>query len=80
MLVTDQKTVNGIPRTTLLFVEYGKNHSPLPPRIFTIAGNEVHLDAMVIKFERDFVKAKRWSPRTQHRVVHPHLWQPSKPG
>jgi hypothetical protein len=56
MLVTDQKTVNGIPQTTLLFVEYAKDHTALPPRIFTIAGNEVHLDAMVIKFDRDFVK------------------------
>jgi len=56
MLVTDQKTVNGIPQTTLLFEEYARNHSPLPPRIFTIAGNEVHLDAMVIKFDRDFIK------------------------
>jgi hypothetical protein len=56
MLVTDQKTVNGILRTTLLFVEYAKDHTALPPRIFTIAGNEVHLDAMVIKFDRDFVK------------------------
>jgi hypothetical protein len=56
MLVTDQKIVNGIPQTTLLFVEYARNHAPLPPRSFTIAGNEVHLDAMVIKFDRDFVK------------------------
>ena len=56
MLVTDQKTVNGIPQTTLLFVEYARNHAALPPKVFTIAGNEVHLDAMVIKFDRDFVK------------------------
>jgi hypothetical protein len=56
MLVTDQKIVNGLPQTTLLFVEYARNHSALPPRIFTIRGNEVHLDAMVIKFDRDFVE------------------------
>ena len=56
MLMTDQKIVNGIPQTTLLFVEYARNKSTLPPKIFTIQGNQVHLDAMVIKFDRDFVK------------------------
>jgi len=56
MLVTDQKIVNGIPQTTLLFVEYARNHSTLPPKVFTISGNQVHLDAMVIKFEHGFVK------------------------
>jgi hypothetical protein len=56
MLVTNQAVVNGIPQTTLLFVEYARDHSTLPPKIFTIQGNQVHLDAMVIKFEHDFVK------------------------
>ena len=56
MLVTDQKVVNGIPQTTLLFVEYARNHMALAPKTFTICGNQVHLDAMVIKFQRDFVK------------------------
>ena len=48
--------VNGIPQTTLLFVEYSRNKTTLPPKSFTIQGNQVHLDAMVIKFDRDFVK------------------------
>lgn len=56
MLVTDQKVINGQPQTTLLFVEYARNRSTLPPKRFTIQGNQVHLDAMVIKFEHDFVK------------------------
>jgi hypothetical protein len=56
MLVTGQKLVNGIPQTTLLFVEYARNGSTLPPKTFTISGDTVHLDAMVIKFEHDFVK------------------------
>jgi hypothetical protein len=56
MLVTGQKTVDGIPQTTLLFVEYSRSGSTLPPKIFTILGDQVHLDAMVIKFEHDFVK------------------------
>ncbi len=56
MLVTGQKMVNGIPQTTLLFVEYARNHVALPPKSFVISGNEVHLDALVVKFDRDFVK------------------------
>jgi hypothetical protein len=56
MLVTGQTVVNGIPQTTLLFEEYAKNRSTLPPKIFTIQGDQVHVDAMVIKFDRDFVK------------------------
>lgn len=56
MLMTDQKVVNGIPHTTLLFVEYARNGETLPPKTFTILGDQVHLDAMVIKFDRDFVE------------------------
>jgi hypothetical protein len=56
MLMTDQKLVNGIPQITLLFVEYARNHTTLSPKRFVIQGNQVHLDAMVIKFEHDFVK------------------------
>lgn len=56
MLVTGQKLVNGVPQTTLLFMEYSRNGSTLPPKTFTIQGDQVHLDAMVIKFEHDFVK------------------------
>jgi hypothetical protein len=56
MLVTGQSLVNGSPQTTLLFVEYARNGQTLPPKTFTILGDQVHLDAMVIKFDRDFVK------------------------
>jgi hypothetical protein len=56
MLVTDQIVVAGVPQTTLLFVEYARNHLTLPPKRFVISGNQVHLDAMVIKFDHDFVK------------------------
>jgi hypothetical protein len=56
MLVINQKIVNGQPQTTLLFAEDARNHTTLPPKRFTILGNQVHLDAMVIKFEHDFVK------------------------
>jgi hypothetical protein len=56
MLVTDQKIVGGVPQTTLLFQEYSRNKSMLPPKQFTISGDQVHVDAMVIKFEHGLVE------------------------
>src|SRR5436309_10047817 len=56
MIVTDQKEEAGVLTTQLLFVEYAKDGSSLPPREFSIKGKWVHIDALVIKFERDFVK------------------------
>ena len=55
VLVTDQKTVEGYLRTTLLFVEYARDGTALTPKTFTIDGATAHIDAMVIKFDRDFV-------------------------
>jgi hypothetical protein len=49
MLVTDQRTVHGTLQTTLLFVEYAKDGSSLPPRSFVIEGKWVHNDPMVNK-------------------------------
>jgi hypothetical protein len=56
VLVTDQKMVAGVLHTTLLFVEYDKQGNSLPPRSFDVEGNQAHIDAMVIKFDRDFIK------------------------
>jgi hypothetical protein len=55
MLVTDQRQVDGKLRTTLLFVEYARDGSSLPPRSFTLEGKWVHIDALVIKFEPEYV-------------------------
>ncbi len=55
VLVTEQKQVGETLRTTLLFVEYGRDGVALKPKTFTIEGNTAHIDAMVIKFDRDFV-------------------------
>jgi hypothetical protein len=55
VLVTDQKTIDGIVHTTLLFDEYRHDGSTLPPRLFTIQGNTAHIDAMVIKFDRGLI-------------------------
>jgi hypothetical protein len=56
IVVTDQKTVAGQLKTTLLFVEYARDGSPLPAKQFTINGNEAHFDAEVIKFKDQFVE------------------------
>jgi hypothetical protein len=56
VIVTGQKTENGTQKTTLLFVEYARDGSTLPARRFTIDGNVAHLDAVVVKFDRDFVQ------------------------
>src|SRR5438876_454701 len=51
VLVTDQKIVNGVPQTTLLFVETARDGSTLPPKSFTIKGRMIHVSAMVIRFD-----------------------------
>jgi hypothetical protein len=56
LLVTDQHDVKGVQQTALLFEEYARDGSMLPPRTFTIQGNKVHIEAMVIKFDHDFVE------------------------
>src|SRR5437016_14520660 len=43
MIVTDQKTVNGSLQTELLFVEYAKDGSSLPPKTFKIQGDMVQI-------------------------------------
>jgi hypothetical protein len=56
ILVSSQETdASGVLYTTLLFVEYGRNGEPLPAKSFTIQGDTAHIDAMVIRFERDFI-------------------------
>jgi hypothetical protein len=56
VLVTDQKTIDGVLNTTLLFVEYDRNEVALPAKRFTVKGDFIHIDAMVIKFERGFIE------------------------
>ncbi len=56
LMVTDQHDVKGVQQTALLFEEYARDGSMLPPRTFTIEGNNVHIEAMVIKFDHDFVE------------------------
>src|SRR5208282_5005354 len=57
ILVTDQKTIEGVLKTTLLFVEYTRDGAALPARQFTIDGNEAHFDAQVIKFKDQYIES-----------------------
>jgi hypothetical protein len=68
ILVTDQvKKGDRIESTTLMFVEYGRDGKPLPPKYMTIRGNVAHLDAMVIKFDRGFIEND--DPMRGHSLV-----------
>ena len=58
---------NGVPTTELLFVEYTKGGRELPAKRFTIEGDRAHIDALIIKFEHDFVKAN--DPLRGHSIV-----------
>lgn len=56
MLVTSQTMVHDVPQSQVLFVEYDHGGQALPAKNFTVLGKMVHVDAMVIKFDHDFVK------------------------
>jgi hypothetical protein len=55
VIVTEQTRIDGVPRTKLLFVEYARDGSPLPAKSFEIVGDELHVDAMRIRFDQHFV-------------------------
>ncbi len=58
LIVTDRHVgSDGVPVTSLLFVENGRNGEDLPPKKFTVRGQFIHVDAMVIKFATEDVKA-----------------------
>jgi len=56
VLVSKREVIDNIPRTTLLFVEYDRQGQPLPGKILTVAGDHVHFDALVVKFDRELVQ------------------------
>jgi hypothetical protein len=56
VIVTDQQAIQGVLHTTILFVEYGRDGTSLPARRFTIEGDMIHLDALVVKFDGKFVE------------------------
>jgi hypothetical protein len=56
VIVTEQVDSGGGTKTTLLFVEYGRDGASLPARRFTVDGDVAYVDAMVIKFDGKFVE------------------------
>lgn len=56
VMVTGQQVVDGVLRTSLVFVEYGRDDRALPAKRFTVDGKIVHFDAMVVKFDGKFVE------------------------
>ncbi|MFH2001250.1 MAG: hypothetical protein ABIK28_16330 [Planctomycetota bacterium] len=47
---------NNKKETTIKFVEISRNGSTLAPRYFTVEGDVVYFDALVIKFDREYVE------------------------
>jgi hypothetical protein len=67
LLVTDQHDVGGVLQTTLLFVEYARDGTPLPPKRFTFVGKGAHVDAMSIVFEGRYLEAR--DPLRGHSIL-----------
>lgn len=68
IIVTEQKMNGDKPEwTTLLFLEYARDGTRLPPRFFTIKGNEAHIDALVITFEDHFIE--QGDPLRGHSIL-----------
>jgi Ni/Co efflux regulator RcnB len=57
VLVTEQhRDDKGVLHTTLLLVEETKAGRTLPPKRITVRGDHVYIDALVIKFEENYIK------------------------
>ncbi len=73
ILVTNQvRHGEAVDSTTLMFKEYSRPDSTgrrieIPPRFFTVQGDGAHIDALVIKFEREDVE--RNDPLRGHSLV-----------
>lgn len=68
IIVTEQLARGSqIDSTTLMLMEHGRDGQRLPPRFYTIRGNIAHIDAMVIKFERDYLEQN--DPLRGHSLV-----------
>ncbi len=67
VMVTSQTESAGILRTSLLFIEYGKDNVPLPGKEFVIEGKRAHIDSLVIKFDGKFVEEN--DPLRGHSVA-----------
>jgi hypothetical protein len=55
MIVTDQRSTPTGIETTLLFVEQARDGSSLPPKSFTVKGDQVWVAGLSIRFQSDFI-------------------------
>lgn len=56
-IVAEQaRGADGVRQTTLFMVEYGRDGKAMPARSFVVRGEEVHVDALVIKFASEDVQ------------------------
>jgi hypothetical protein len=55
LVLGTSKDPAGRTHRTLLFVEYDRNDKTLPPKRFEVIGENTHIDAMVIQFERGYI-------------------------
>ncbi|HEX8524967.1 MAG TPA: hypothetical protein VF669_22140 [Tepidisphaeraceae bacterium] len=67
VIVSKVETLDNVLHTTLLFVEYDRTGQPLPAKTLIVQGGMIHFDAMVIKFDRDFVQ--RNDPLRGHSIA-----------
>jgi hypothetical protein len=68
LVVIDQEKNGGeIESTKLAFQEFGQDDKPLTPKIFTIKGNEAHVDSLVIEF--DYQHVRQEDPLRGHSLV-----------
>ncbi len=67
VIVSRTETIDHVLHTTLLFVEYDKKGQPLPAKTLVVQGAMIHFDALVIKFDRDFVQ--RNDPLRGHSIA-----------
>jgi hypothetical protein len=56
-VVTRQSRIQGKLHTRLLLVERDRSGQPLPPRSFELVGDQIHIDALVVKFPKQQVEA-----------------------
>jgi hypothetical protein len=69
IVVTERRAdpSDGTPVLSLLFVEYARDGSTLPPRQFVVRGEQVHIDGLVVEFDGELVKAG--DPLRGHSII-----------
>lgn len=67
LVVTGQRRDNGRNVARVIFVEHDAQGRQLPARSFDVIGDRVHVDALVVKFDRDLVRAD--DPFRGHAVM-----------